>query len=49
LFSYIDHLRQTRERYGDGAAQFELEHGLELRELRIKRANEAAERAKQGN
>lgn len=44
LFAYVDHLRQTRERYGERAAQLDLDYVLALRALRIARQNEASER-----
>lgn len=44
LFEYVDYLRRTRERYGEEAAQFDLDFALALREKRIQKANETNER-----
>ncbi len=48
LFAYLDHLRQTRERYGESAARLDLAHALALRRLRIEKQNEALHKAHQG-
>ncbi len=44
LFAYVDHLRRTRERYGERVAQLDLDYALALREQRIAKQNEAGER-----
>jgi hypothetical protein len=48
LYAYIDHLRRTRERYGEAAARLDLAFTLEVRRLKIEAQNEALRQAGNG-
>jgi hypothetical protein len=42
LFSYVEHLRVTRERYGEPAARLDMQFAIELREQKLKIAADRA-------
>ena len=46
LFGYIDHLRQTRVRYGNSAALLDLMTAVHTKEAKAERAREMADEAK---
>jgi hypothetical protein len=44
LAAYLNHLRVTREQYGERVARLDLSFAIELREKKIQAASEAGKR-----
>lgn len=43
IFAYMEHLRRVRERYGEEASTFDLEHAVALRDGKLQAKIEAIE------
>lgn len=47
VFEFLEHVDRVRRKYGEAAAEFEVEFALAVRDLRIERMNEAIKKAGQ--